>query len=153
VSERHDIVLREADGSAPNPPGVIAEIREMIKEVFPDVAADATQSGLGWLRGKSQQESAKAMEIRASAIEKLGNLEIQRQKLINEREEIYEKAQTEREQNEHLNKQKMFDLKTQRFKAVIESLKLLKESGAELSARTMKKLEAGLLELVDPSES
>jgi hypothetical protein len=51
-------------------------------ELFPVTAA----SGVQWLRGKGEQEVAKAAEIRASALEKLGRLELERQKLIQERD-------------------------------------------------------------------
>src|SRR5208337_4634533 len=100
MSERHEIVLREASGSAPNPPALITELRDIVKDVFPETVEDLARSGTGWLKGKSEQEIAKAMEIRASAMEKRGRLEIERQKLLNEREECLQKTQTEQRRDE-----------------------------------------------------
>jgi len=87
---------------------LISELKDLVRQVFPEAIEALAQSGGNWLQGKGQQEIAKAMEIRATVMEKLGNLEIQRQKLINERNEISEKAQTERQHNEQLHKERMF---------------------------------------------
>ena len=153
MSERHDIVLREAPGQTPNPPGLIPEVRDLIKEILPETAKDLANSGVGWIKGKSQQEIAKAMEIKASAMEKLGGLEIERQRLIKEREELLLKAQTEQKRDEQIHEQKMFELKTQRFKEVVEALKVTNEKGIKLNARTIRTIESKLIELVDPSQT
>jgi hypothetical protein len=151
MSERHDIVLREASGAEPNPPGLISELRDLVREVFPETVEDMAQSGAGWLRGKSQQEIAKAMEIRATAMEKLGKLEIERLKLIKERDEVLQKSVTEQKRDDLAHKQKMFELKTERLKAVVEALKVIKEMDIKLTVQTTRRIQAALADVADPS--
>lgn len=146
MSERHDIVLREATGPSPTPPALITELRDIIKDVFPETVEDLARSGTRWWKGKSEQEIAKAMEIRASAMEKLGRLEIERQKLLNEREESLGKAQTEQKRDEQAYKLRMFELKTQRLKELVDALKVIKEMGIKLSAPTVRMIETALIE-------
>ncbi len=153
MSERHDIVLREATGPSPTPSALITELRDIIKDVFPETVEDLARSGTSWLKGKSQQEIAKAMEIRASAMEKLGRLEIERQKLLNEREESLGKAQTEQKRDEQAYKLRMFELKTQRLKELVDALKVIKEMGIKLSARTVRMIETALIDVIDSSKA
>jgi hypothetical protein len=232
MSERHDLVLSEASGAEPNPPGPISELRDLIRDVFPERVAltgaqeqqlrdailsgfnhselrelvrflmieileritsngpsssvvlelihwaqrhgrteelilavkearpnnpaidriAATLLGAGWSKATSQQEIAKARKIRDLAMEKLSRLEIERLELIRERDEIVEKAVTERKRDELVHKEKMFALKTERLKAVVEALKVIKEMDIKLTVRTMKKIEAVFANLADPSD-
>jgi hypothetical protein len=140
MSDRHDITLREADGAKPNPPNLVSELLGAIREAFPDFLADLAQSGVGWFKGKSNQEIAKAMEIRAEAMVKLGNLQIEREKLVNERQKI-----------DSAHKEKMYELTTQRLKELADALKAVKDAGIDLNAKTKKSLEASFAELADPS--
>jgi len=153
MSERHDIVLREATGPSPTPPALITELRDIIKDVFPETVEDLARSGTRWWKGKSEQEIAKAMEIRASAMEKLGRLEIERQKLLNEREESLGKAQTEQKRDEQAYKLRMFELKTQRLKELVDAFKVIKEMGIKLSARTVRMIETALIDVTDSSKA
>jgi hypothetical protein len=151
MSEHHDIVLREAFGSQPNPPGLIVELRDLIRDVFPETVEDLARSGTGWLRGKSQQEIAKAMEIRASAMEKLGKLEIERLKLIRERDEVILKEGTQRNRDELAHKQRMFELKTERLKAVVDALRVVKDLDVKLSVRIVRNLVSVLVDITTSS--
>ena len=152
MSERHDIVLREPAGPNPAPPALITELRDIIKDVFPETVEDLARSGTTWLKGKSQQEIAKAMEIRASAMEKLGRLEIERQKLLNEREESLLKTQTEQKRDEQVYKLRMFELRTQRLKELVDALKVIKEMGIKLNARTVRMMETALIDVAGLSQ-
>lgn len=145
MSDRHEIALRETIGPTPNPPGLLAELRDLVVEFFPDAA----ESGSRWFRGKSEQEIAKAIEIRASALEKLGRLELERQKLLRERDEALLKAQSEQDRDRTAHQQKMYELRTERLKAVVEALRIVKETGARLSARTMTKVADLLLDALE----
>jgi len=136
MSDRHDIVLREASGPTPNPPSLISELKDLVHEIFPDVA----ESGVKWFRGRSEQEVAKAAEIRASALEKLGQLDNERQRLLQERDATLLKAQIEQKRDRMAHEQKMYELRTERLKAVVEALKVVKETGARLNARTLNKI-------------
>jgi len=136
MSDLHEIVYREATGPGQNPPGLISELRDLVMELFPDTA----HSGARWLRGKSDQEVARAAEIRASALEKLGRLELERQKLLQERDAALRDDLNEQARDEMAHEQRMYELRTQRLKEVVEALKTLKEMGVRLNARTCKQV-------------
>ncbi len=145
MGELHEIVLREATRTTPNPPGVMAELKAVILEIFPDVA----DSGGRWLRGKGEAEIAKAMEIRASALAKLGQLENERHKLIVERDAAILAAETEQSRDRMAHEARMFELRTQRrverLKAVVEALKALKDLDVQLGAKTLKQINGMLV--------
>ena len=126
-------------------PGCSASVRDVICTVFPDVA----DSGMGWLKGKSQQEIAKAAEIRAAALEKLGKLELERVKLINERDAAERKAQSDDEKERRAAANELYKLKTERLTAVVAAVKALKDAGVELSARTRKRVGELLLSALE----
>jgi hypothetical protein len=136
MNDRHDIVLREATRPGQNPPGLIAELRDLVLELFPDTA----ESGVRWLRGKSEQEIAKAAETRASALEKLGRLELERQKLLQERDSALRDDLNEQDRDRMAHAKAMYEQRTQRLKVVVEALKTLKEMGVKLNARTSKQV-------------
>jgi hypothetical protein len=94
--------------------------------------------GAVWTKAKSQQEIAKADEIRASTMQKLGILDDERVKLI-------------RERDERAHEREMFELQTERLRAVVESLRVIQELGIKLSARTTRRIGAALAELAEPS--
>jgi hypothetical protein len=160
MSERHDINLREASGSEPNPPGLIAELKDLIRDVISKTAEDPDRSEAGGPKGRSQPETAKGMEIRATAMEKLGRLEIERQGLIKGRDELLQRVRAEQQRDEFAHRQRMFELETERFKAKIERLqavcqvlKTAKEAGIKLGARIFRGGERALVALDAPSES
>jgi hypothetical protein len=89
---------------------------------------------------EEEQEVAKAAEIRASALEKLGRLELERQKLIQERDAALREDLNEQARVEMAHKQRMYELRTQRLREVVEALKALKDLGVTLNARTRKQV-------------
>jgi hypothetical protein len=142
---------------------LITELRDLIRDVFPETVEDLAHSGAGWLRGKSQQEIAKAMEIRASAMEKLGKLEIERLKLIKERDEAESKEETQRHRDDQAHEQRMFELRTERLKAVaaakaeqlkavVEALRVLKDLDVRVRARVASRLQSVLADIAELPE-
>ena len=114
-NERHQIRLREA--SQGNPPELLDRIKEAIDELF-DCSVSAAG---GYVKGKSDQELAKAAEIKAKAFSHLANLDLDRQRLLSERDRLLRE-----------DRQKMYELKTQRLEAIISSLIKLQEMGANV---------------------
>ncbi len=136
MSERLDIAAREVTGSRPNPPSLLSRLREIILQVFADVA----ESGGSWLKGRGDQETAKAGEIRAATLEKVEGLEHDRLRLIQERDALLLKVTSEQERDRMAHEQKMYELKTQRIKEVVVALQTLKDLGVTLDAKTKKAL-------------
>jgi hypothetical protein len=120
MNERHQISLSEI--SPQHPSELLDKIKDAINELL-----DCSVSGAsGYVKGKGEQELAKAREIRAKVLSCLGNLDLERQRLIAERDKlIYE------------DKQKMYELKTQRLESVVNSLIKLKEIGVVVESEVV----------------
>lgn len=112
---QHEITLREAE------PGNPSELLDRIKDAIDELFDCGVSSAGDYVKGKSSQEVAKASEIKAKAFAHLANLDLERQRLISERD----KALAE-------DRQKMYELKTQRLQAVVNSLIKLKQMGVEI---------------------
>lgn len=115
MDERHQIQLREA--ASGNPPDLLERIKDAIDELF-DCSVSAAG---GYVKGKSEQELAKAAEIKAKAFSQLANLDLERQRLLAERDRLLRE-----------DRQKMYELKTQRLEAIINSLIRLQEMGVKV---------------------
>jgi len=88
MTERHDIILHQHE-DGPNPPDLLQQIVEDIKKLVPETGKAARK----WLRAKGDQECAKVQEIKARIFEKIGQFEIERQRIIQQRDEAYRKAE------------------------------------------------------------
>lgn len=115
MNERHRLRMRELPGS---PPDILDKLRESIEELFDCGLEGATE----YVKGKTRQESAKANEIKAKALAQLGNLELERRRLIDERD---------RSVAEH--ERSMYELRTKRLNEVVNSLIKLRELGVEVN--------------------
>lgn len=113
--DRHRIRMRQIPGS---PPDLLDKLMESIEELFDCGVSGATN----YVQGRGEQESAKASEIKAKALAQLGGLELERRKLIDERD----KAIAE-------DRRLMYELRTQRLKEVVDSLIRLKEMSVSVN--------------------
>jgi hypothetical protein len=66
--------LSEKDGN--NRPGIVEEMLADIREAIPGLFTDLSTAGKGWLRGKSDQEAARAKQILADVIDRIGRLKL-----------------------------------------------------------------------------
>jgi hypothetical protein len=115
MDERHQIRLREA--ASGNPQDLLNRIKDAIDELF-DCSVSAAG---GFIKGKSDQELAKASEIKAKAFSHLASLDLERERLLTERDKLLSE-----------DRQKMYELKTHRLEAIISSLIKLQEMGAKV---------------------
>ncbi len=111
MDERHNIVLRQA--SSDNPPDLLTQLKQSIEELC-NLSLGAAGD---YLSGKGQQEVAKALEIKTQALQRLGGLESERQRLLMEREKMLRD-----------DRAKMYELETQRILAENERIKAATES-------------------------
>lgn len=89
-------------------------------------------------------------------MKKIGQLEIERQRLIQQRDEAWRKAELEAQRDKDTQEAKMKELELQRFHErtqalheVVECILKLRERGIEINLKVMKKVEkaiSGLLE-------
>jgi hypothetical protein len=115
MNESHQIRLREVGSD--NPPDLLDKIKDSIERLF-----DSSVSGAGgYVKGKGEQELAKASEIKAQALSHLGNLELERQRLLAERDKLISE-----------DKQKMYELKTKRLEAIVNCLVRLQEMNVKV---------------------
>jgi len=133
MNERHDITLREAEG--PNPPNLLEEIVREIKNLVPS-GADAAGS---YIKGKGQQQLARAQEIQSKVYEKIGQLEIERQRLIQERDDAIHKDDIQQGRDRMEHKEHMYALKTERFEVVVACLEYLQDIGVTVEPEVIKK--------------
>ena len=138
MSERLDLILREASGPEPNPPGLIRELKELIEKIVVDAAPDSSPSDINWVRPEDQQ--TKARRVQLLAMQKLEALDIERQRLLKERDEVRLK-----------HKERMFELKIERFNAIVRALEVLTCKGIRLTARTTKRIEDALADISEPA--
>lgn len=138
-NEKLDIVVRQADG--PNPPQLLKELIGAINELIPD----AGHAGGRWLWGKGEAEVAKAAEIKANVLQKIAEIEQDRQRLINERDQSLRESERLGQRAELAHQEKMYELRTQRLKEAVESIVRLRDLGAEVDLKIVNHLAKELL--------
>lgn len=126
MDEQHEITLREEGSDVPDE-NRFKELLDAVNQLFNEVPGAAKN----FIRGKGQQQLARAAEIKAEVIKKLGDLDIERQCLIQERDAARQETQ-ERNKADEAHAAKMYELQTQRFKEVIDAAVKLREMGVDL---------------------
>lgn len=127
MADRHDITLREAEGEGP--PDWLEEVKRAVGELF----AESETAAKKFVRGKGEQEVAKAMEIKARVFTALGNLDLERHRLIEDRDRAIRSDEKELAMAAMEHRAKMYELKTQRLKELVEAAKALKELGVRIN--------------------
>lgn len=115
--ERLDTALRQAVSG--DPPNILQDLVKQIRELVPS----AGESGVNWLKGKGAQELAKAEEIRARVLALVGPMELERLRLIQERDAANAAGNRARSDERNRHKERMHELETQRLAAVADSQK------------------------------
>jgi len=72
-----ELTLREKEGSTA--PGLIRRMIDDLRHALPELLSAASSSGQNWMRGKSDQEVAKAREIMSQTIDRIGRLALDAQ--------------------------------------------------------------------------
>ena len=141
MADRHDITLREAEGGGP--PGVLDELKRAVGELFPETKTFAKN----YVRGKGEVELAKVAEIKGRVLASLGNLEIERQRLIEDRNQRLRSDENDLAKAAMGHAEKMYELKTQRLKTLVETAVALKDLGVRINlTKVAKELVSALAE-------
>ena len=139
--KQNDIVLRQAEGL-----DVLQELLQDVRKLMPTAA----ESAGNYLKGKGIQEIAKAQDIYANVAQKIGQLELERQRLVAERNQALRKAELEEDHNKRKislkreiakkkHEERMFELKNQRLHEIVETLKACRDSGIEVDIQLITK--------------
>jgi hypothetical protein len=122
-NEHHQITLREV--TPENPPKILEKMTEALEEIL----GKGVSAAGDFIKGKSGQELAKVSEIEAQAHSHLDNLELERQRLV-----------AERDKSICDDNQKMYELKTKRLEAIVNCLVRLKEMDVNVQLVVSEKL-------------
>lgn len=139
--ERADISLRPADPSDSSE--LLREIVEQLKTELPA----SVSSGGKWLKGKADQEWARAYQIKAQVLEAIGRMDVERERLLQERKVADQRVLTdgrnsalEEEKVRLAHTERMYELRTQRMQAmkdVVECVLKLREAGLEVDLQVV----------------
>lgn len=151
-----EIRIRPSDPN--DPPDILRDLVAQVHELLPTTGEAAGS----WLRGKSQQELAKAAEIRANILGRLGELDLERQRLIQEREEAKKAASLGRLHERNRHSEQMYHHETERrameaeayrkkaeaLKDIIKAISDLRDLGIDVEVAL--KTVAGVIEGATP---
>ena len=122
----HEITLRQGDGK--NAPNLLGDLKQVVDDLMPAAAAAASK----FITAKGDAEQAKVAEIKARALKAIGEIEHDRLRLIEERDRAVEAAKDQRECDRLAHEERMYELRTERLKAVIDRLMSLRSLGVEV---------------------
>jgi hypothetical protein len=124
----HDVVLRPADQ---------ADRPSLLKELLTTLQDEGLTVGKIWTRGKAEAERGKAFALKALAIARIQKVEVDQQRVENERRHADRQAKLDEEKAANDHAERMYELETQRIQAQAEAL-------SAIVAATLKLREAGV---------
>ena len=150
MNERHDITLRPAEGE--NPPDLLRQIVEDVKKLVPEGGKTARK----WVRAKGNEAEARVREIQARVYKEIAELDIERQRLIQDRDEAWQKAELEAQRDKNAYEARLKELELQRFHEkvqalheVVDCIVKLRDRGIEINLKVVKKVEKAISGLLD----
>lgn len=115
MDDRHHLTLREAE------PGSPPDLLDRIKIAINDLYDQSASSDDNFAANMEFQPNVRASELKTKALRCLSDLDTERKELIEERDQLRRE-----------NRQRMYELQTERLEVVINSLARLKELGADV---------------------
>ncbi len=137
--ERHELTLRPA--GAGDAPDLLRQIVEDVKKLVPT----GTKALGRYVEAKGEEAVARVQEIKARVYENIGKLEIERQRLIQQRDEVV---------NAHAAKMKELEIqrlreRTQTLREVVECIVKLRGSGIPVQLKVVRKAGKAMTELLE----
>lgn len=105
--------------------GLVEELLIDIREALPGVFTDLSCAGTGWLRGKSEQEAARAQQILSDVIDRIGRLK------LDEREQRHRHA-IENDRHDVDMEAKRMELYVSSLERVTTAVRALNEMGVDV---------------------
>jgi len=140
--ERHDVTLHPAEG--PNPPDLLQQIVEDIKNDLKELVPIAGKALGKYVGAKGEEAIARVQEIRARIYENIGKLEIERQRLVKERDEAWQKYELEAQRDRNTHDEKLREMKSQGLCDVVDCIVKLKERGMAVDMKVIKEVEKAM---------
>jgi len=129
MTSKHEIGLREGIGT--NPPGLLSQLRAAIERLLPQ----STEAVGTWVRNKGPAGLVKAHAIKGRALSLLRKLEMETQRLIDQREALEKRDE-------------MYRTRAECVQALNDSIMTLVNSRAEISVSVVKVMEQATLETI-----
>jgi hypothetical protein len=150
MTERHEIILRPAEGE--NPADLLKQIVEDVKKLVP-TAGKAVRK---YVEAKGDEAEARVGEIKARIYEKIAQFEIERQRLIQQRDLARQKVkrQARRDRDARRAKTKELELqllreRTQALHDVVDCIVKLRELGIEIDLKLIQKVQEAMTGLLE----
>lgn len=146
MTERHDIILGPVE-DGPNPPDLLKQIVEDVKKLVPE----GGQTARKWVRAKGDEAEARVREIQARVYKEIAELDMERQKLVQQRNEAEERANIEllkhRDDRKLRERQLRIEQQRQRTEAlheVVAAIVGLEERGIHISMEVIGQVEKAM---------
>ncbi len=150
MTQRHDIVLRPAEGD--DSPDLLREMLQDIKKLVPV----ASKSARKWITAKGSEAEARVREIQMRVYKEIAELDIQRQALIQSRDEAWQEAERQAQRDKSAHEINMVKLECQRYRErmqavrqVVDCIVTLRELGVEIDLALISKAQDAMGELLD----
>ena len=141
--ERHDVVIRQAEG--PNPPDLLQQIREDIKDSLAELVPIAGKTAGKYVGAKGEEAVARVQEIKARIHENISKVELERQRLIQQRDEA---SNAHEERMEELKIQRLHE-RTEALRQSVDCIVKLKASGVVVSLKVIRKVQKTMTDLTE----
>ncbi len=130
-----------------DPPSLLHDLARQINELLPDAVGTGGEAGIKWLRARGDKEVARVAEIKADIVKKLGELELERQRLVDQRnaaqiaekdrhKEANYKNRTERIRAEA----EAYERKASARAKIVSTLRELRDLGLPIDASVVTKM-------------
>jgi hypothetical protein len=137
--ERHNVTLRPA-GSGDSP-DLLQQIVESVKNDVAELVPIAGKALGKYVGAKGEEAVARVQEIRARIYENIGKLEIERQRLVKERDETRQKYELEAQRDKNTHDEKLQAVQSQGLRDVVDCIAKLKEQGIQVDMTVIKEVE------------
>lgn len=144
MGERHDAFIRQVE--APDSPNPLQQIVEDLKRDLTELVPVASQALRKYVGSKGEEAVARVQEIKARIYENIGRLEIERQRLLKERDDARQKYDLEAKRDENMHNEKWRELKSQGLSEVVDCILKLQEKGIPVDKTIIKAVERAMRE-------
>jgi hypothetical protein len=149
MSQRLELEYSQAPGPRPNPPDLLGKLLDFIQAEFPEAVDEVRDDAFWRLRNQRAHDVARIAEIKAGVVEKLGKLELDRQRLLTEREEKQRVADLGDAEAKQRHAFEVRAAKEASLEKLIAALRNLKELGVKLDVKLVKKVKTMISDLAD----
>jgi len=140
--ERHEVTLCPAEGQ--NPPDVLQQMIEDIKDSLVGLVPIAGKAVGKYVGAKGEEAVARVQEIKARIYENVAKQEIERQRLVKERDGARQKYELEARRDENAHDEKLREMQSQKLRDVVDCIAKLSDCGIHVDMKVIKEVEKAM---------